>query len=79
MAKSLSLRTSNSEVHLEVHSEGKNSEVHSEAQPEQSLSLQDCLNRECQSHTTEYQLHTNEVRLKQLPGKKEKDLSGSKG
>ena len=56
-----------------------------EEQPEQSLSqvhhltLQDWFNRKNQSHVTEYQSHANEVRLEQLPGTKDYDLSGSKG
>ena len=76
----------NSEVHLEVHLEEKFREQHlSEEQPKQSLlqihhlTLQDQLNRENQLYVTGYQSHANEVRLEQLPGTKENDLSGRKG
>ena len=72
----------NLEIHLEVYLEEKFREQHVlEEQPEQSLSrehhltLQDWLNRVSQSHTTKYQLHINEERLKQLPGTGENDLS----
>ena len=70
------MEVKNSEVHSEEKSRGQHD---SEAQPEQSLSLQDWLNRESQSHATEYQSHMNEVRLEQLTGTKDNDLFGSKG
>ena len=64
---------------FEIDLEEKNPELHLEAQLEQSLSLQDWLNRESQlhmtedqSHMTEDQSHMNEVRLEQSPGTTEK-------
>ena len=73
----LNLEVINSEV---TNSEVTNLEVTNlEAQLEQSLSLQDWLNRESQLHMTENQLHMNEVRLKQLSGTTQDDLLGRKG
>ena len=51
----------NSEVNSEVGSEEKNSEVHLEAQPEQSFALQDWINSEIQSPRIETQSHMNDV------------------
>ena len=71
--------------HSDEHPEELNLEVHLEAQLKQSLLLQDWLNRESplcatedQSSMTQTHSHMNEVRLNQLTGAKEKDLSGSK-
>ena len=78
--KQLHLEEKNLEVHLEVVLKEKSREE----QVEQSLSqvhhltAQDLLNRESQSHVTEYQSYTNEVSLEQSPGTKENDLFGSK-
>ena len=49
------------QLNSEVGFEEKHSEVHLEAQPEQSLLLQDWINNKIQPCMTEYQSHTNEV------------------
>ena len=43
------------------------------------LTLQDWWNRGIQSYASEYQSHTNEVRLEPSPETKENDLSGNNG
>ena len=51
----------NLEVNLEARLEEKNLEQHPEHNSEQSLLLQDWINREIQSPMTENQSHMNEV------------------